>query len=523
MTQQLISPRRTYHEQHFATEQTTFRSESPRQHLDTTPTSKHVSVDENSSRNEHRRTQTSTHRSEELSAGYSRRSQNRRDSVLSVGSPHRPVGPSVDSSRKSQNKGDPALYTEPSHRLRNPSAESTRKSQIRRDSALSAVSPHRSEGLSEKSSRKSQIRRNSAQSTESPHRSEGLTSESSRKSQNMKESPLSAEAPKISGRRGLSTGGRRQQSSLASGIAPANGEHNASLQSIRKETSSLSPLTESLTTVQVADETKLPSLASNTTDEPAQLGLKQEIQGTDAPEPASIKSGNLLEMRRKDDSGRSGRKFISSQTGDSKKRNGDNNSVSDPVSSANTRHHNRRPSNYISKLPEVSISTFALSDNSPTNTPRKGFSWRTTTTDLTPREGGVQSTSISASRQSVAEVGTRVNEPRSRGQFQNRSRELAGTERSLETRQQRSYHRSSVVSDGSRNKLSVDAVTNGKPQTTARNMGGETLSRSSDVTQKPLKGRGENRRSHSRGQDLEILKVTNVLVVALFKFIPFKA
>jgi hypothetical protein len=442
--------------------------------------------------------------------------------VLSIESPHRPEGPSVESSRKSQNRGDPALYTEPFHRSEGPSAESSRKAQIRRDSALFAVSPHRSEGPSEKSSRKSQIRRNSAQPAESPHRSEGPSSASSRKSQNRKESLLYAEVPKISGRRGVSTGGRRQQSSLTSGIAPANVERNASLQSIRTETSSLSPLTESLTTVQVVDETKISSPVSNTTGELTQLGLKQALQGTDAPEPVSIKSGKLLEMRRNDDSGRSGRKFNSSQTGDSRKRNGDNNSVSDSVSSANTRHHNRRPSSYISKLPEVSSSTFSLSDSFPADIPRKGFTNRTTTADFTPREGEIRATSISASHQNVAEVGARVNEPRSRGQFRNRSRELAGTERSMETRQQRTYHRSSFRSDGSRNKLSVDAVTNGKPQTTARNLDGETLSRSSDVTQKPLKGRGGSRWSHSRVQEHEILKVTNVLVVALLKFKPFK-
>ena len=231
---------------------------------------------------------------------------------------------------------------------------------------------------------------------------------------------------------------------------------------------------------------------------------------------------NLFEMRRIDDLGRSGRKFNSSQTGDSRNRSGVANSVSDLVSSGNTRHHNRRPSNYISKLPEVSRSAFALSDSSSTDIPRIGFTRRTTTAEVTPREADMRSTSTFASHQNVAEVGARVNEPRSRGQFRNRSRELAGTERSTETRQQRTYHRTSVRLDGSRNKLSADAMTNGQQQASARNLGGETLSRSSDVTQKPLKGRVGNRRNHSRGEELEIFKVTMLLVVVLLKFMPYK-
>ena len=227
-------------------------------------------------------------------------------------------------------------------------------------------------------------------------------------------------------------------------------------------------------------------------------------------------------MRRRDDSDRNGRKFNSSQMGDSRNRNGVANSVSDSVSSANTRHHNKRPSNYISKLPEVSSSAFALSDSSPTDIPRIGFTRRTTIAEFTPREGEMRSTVTSASRQNVTEAGARVNEPRSRGQFRNRSRELAGTERSTETRQQRTNRRTSVRLDGSSNKLSADAMTNSKPQTSARNLGGETLSRSSDVTQNPLKGRGGSRWNHSRGQGLEISKVTKVLVVVLMKCKPFK-
>lgn len=468
VTHQLISPRTTYHERHFAAEETTIRSEDPRQHTDSIPTSRHVSVAGNNSKIEHRRNQTSSRRSEGHSAGFSRRSQDRRDSALSV------------------------------------------------------EFPHRSEGPSEKSSRNSQIRRNSAQSAESPHRSEGPSSESSRNSQNRKESALYVEAPKISGRRGVSTGGRWQQSSLTNGIALANVRHSALLQSLGTETSSLSPLTGSLTTVQVVHERGISAPISITTGVPAHLGLKQALLVTDAPEPVSIKRVNLLEMRRIDDLGRSGRKFNSSQTGDSRNRNGVGNSVSDSVSSGNTRHHNRRPSNYISKLPEVSSSAFALSDSSPTDIPRIGFTRRTTTAEFTPREAEMRSRSTSASHQNVAEVGARVNEPRSRGQFRNRSRELAGTERSMETRQQRTYSRTSVRLDGSRNKLSADAMTNSQPQTSAKNLGAETLSRSSDVTQKPLKARGGSRRNRSRGEELEIFKVTTLLVVVLLKFMPYK-
>jgi len=468
VTHQLNSPHTTYHEQHVATEETSIRSEGPRQHIDSTPASRHVSAAGNNSKIEHRRTQTSSRRSEGQSAGSSRRSQDRRDSALSV------------------------------------------------------EFPHRSEGPSEKSSRNSQIRRNSAQSAESPHRSEGPSSESSRNSQNRKESALYAEAPKISGRRGVPTGGRWQQSSMTSGIAPANVRHSASLQSLRTETSSLSPLTESLKTVQLVHERGASAPVSNTTGVPAHLGLKQALLVTDAPEPVSIKRVNLFEMRRIDDLGRSGRKFNSSQTSDSRNRNGVSNSVSDSVSSGNTRHHNRRPSNYISKLPEVSSSAFTLSDSSSTDIPRIGFTRRTTTAEFTPREADMRSISTSASHQNVAEVGVQVNEPRSRGQFRNRSRELAGTTRSTETRQQRTYHRASVRLDGSRNKLSADAMTNGQPQASARNLGGETLSRSSDVTQKPLKGRGGSRRNHYRGEELENLKVTMLLVVLLLKFMLCK-
>lgn len=454
VTHQLISPRTTYHERHFATEETTIRSEGPRQHIDNTPTSRYVSAAGNNSKVEHGRTQTSSRRSEGHSAGFSRRSHDRRDSTLSV------------------------------------------------------EFLHKTEGPSEKPSRNSQVRRKSTQSAESPHRSEGPSSEPSRNSQNRKESALYAEAPKISGRRGVSTGGRWQQSSLTNGIALANVRHSASLQSLGTETSSLSPLTGPLTTVQVVHERGISAPVSNTTGVPAHIGLKQALLVTGAPEPVSIKRVNLLETRRIDDLGRSGRKFNSSQTGDSRNRNGVANSVSDSGSSGNTRHHNRRPSNYISKLPEVSSSAYALSDSSPTDIPRIGYTRRTTTADLISREADMRSTSTSASHQNVAEVGARVNEPRNRGQVRNRSRELAGTERSTETRQQRTYRRTSVRLDGNRNKFSADAMTNGQPQTLAKNLGGETLSRSSDVTQKPLKGRGGSRRNHSRGEELEIFKVT---------------
>jgi len=303
---------------------------------------------------------------------------------------------------------------------------------------------------------------------------------------------------------------------LTSGIALVNVRHSASLPSLGTETPSLSPLTESLTTAQVVHERGISAPVSNTAGVPAHLGLKQALLVTDAPEPLSMKRVNLLEMRRIDDLGRSGRKFSSPQTDNSSNRNGVANSVSDSVSSGNTRHHNRRPSNYISKLPEVSSSAFALSDGSPTDIPRIGFTRRTTTAEFTPREANMKSTSTSASHQNVAQV----NKPRSRGQFRSRSRELAGTERSTETRQQRTYRRTSVGLDGSGNKLPADAITNSQPQTSAKNLGGETLSRSSDVTQKPLKGRDGSRKNYSRGEELEIFKVTTLLVMVLLKFMP---
>jgi hypothetical protein len=251
------------------------------------------------------------------------------------------------------------------------------------------------------------------------------------------------------------------------------------------------------------------------------LGVKEALPVTDAPEPVSVKTGKLFELGRNDDSDRSGRKFNSTQTGDRRKNNWDNNRVSDSVSSENTRHYNRRPSNYITKLPEVSSSTLTFSDSSSADIQRIGFTRRKTTADFTPWEGETRSTPVSVSHQNVAEVGAPANEQRSRGQFRNRFRESAGTERNAETRQHRTYHRSSVRSDESRNKSSAEIVPNGKALTTGGNKSGQTFSRSSNVTQKPPTGRSGSRRNHSRGQELEIHKVTSILVVLLFKFMAF--
>lgn len=359
----------------------------------------------------------------------------------------------------------------------------------------------------------------------SSHRSEETSTEFSRRSRNgRRHSAPSTEAPKRSGRRGASTGGRRQQDSLPSGITPATVQHSTSVQSVRTETSSSSPLTESSSTVKIPDETEIPLETSNTTTGVTmQLEVKQELPVTDVPEVVSIKTGELLEIRRKDALGRSGRKIDSSQTSVSGKRNRDSNTILDSVNSPSTQQPHRRPSSYIDVLPNTPKSTLTSSHDLPAEIPRRGFARRTTTTDFPPKEWERQSTSMPVRRKNiVAEVDAPVTGPRSRGQPRNRARESAETERSVEVRHQRTHHRNSVTSGGSRVGVSDDAVPRSKPPTTARNLGGQTSSRNRDVTQTPLNSRDGSRRSHFRGNQFELHKVTNALVVVLFKCMIFK-
>lgn len=416
VAQQLVSSRRTFQEQHSAPEEVTLQSESPRRRLGITPNSRHTPAEKNTGQNRNR-TQTSSHRSEDTSTEFSRRSRNGR--------------------------------------------------------------------------------RHSTPSTETPKRS---------------------------GRRGASTWGHRQQDSLPSGITPATVQHSTSVQSIRTETSSSSPLTESSSTVKTPDETETPLGTSNTTTgETTQLEAKQELPVTDVPELVSIKTGELLEIRRKDASGRSGRKIDSSQTSVNGKRNRDSNIKLDSVSSPSTQQPHRRPSSYIDVLPNVPKSTLTSSHDLPAEIPRRGFTRRTTTTDFPPKERERQSTSMSVRHKNVvAEVDVPVNGQRSRGQPRNRARESAETERSVEARHQRTHHRSSITPNGSRVGLSDDAVPSSKPLSTSRNFGGQTSSRNRDVTQTPLNSRDGSRRSHFRGDQFKLHKVTNALVMLLFKCMIFK-
>jgi hypothetical protein len=253
-----------------------------------------------------------------------------------------------------------------------------------------------------------------------------------------------------------------------------------------------------------------------------QLEVKQDLPVTDVPESVSIKTGELLEIRRKDASGRSGRKIDSSQTSVSGKRNRYNNTIFDSVSFPSTQQPRRRPSNYIDVLPKVRNSTLASSHDLPAEIPGRGFTRRTTTTDFPPKEWERQSTSVSVKRKNVADVDTPVNGPRSRGQPRNRAKDSAETERSVEARHQRTHHRNPITTGGSRFGLSDDAVPSSKPPTTARNLGGQTSSRNRNVTQTPLNSRDGSRRSHFRRDEFKLHKVTNALVVVLFKSMIFK-
>lgn len=413
--QQFVSSRRSFQEQHSDPEEVTLQSESPRRHLGITPNSRHTPANKNIGQNRNR-TQTNSHRSDDTSTEFSRRSRNGR-----------------------------------------------------------------------------------------------------------RQSTTSTETPKRSGRRGASTGRRRQQDSLSISITPATVQHSTSVQPIRTETSS-PPLTESSSTVKIPDETEMPLEISNTTTGvTTQMEVKQELPVADVPELVSIKTGELLEIRRKDASDRSGRKIDSSQTSVSGKRNRGNNTILDSVSSTSTQQPHRQPSSYTDVLPNVPKGTLTSSHDLPSEIPRRGFTRRRTTTDFPPKEWERQSTSISVRHKNVvAEVDVPVNGPRSRGHPRNRARESAETERSVEVRHQRIHHRNSITSGVSRVGLSDDAVPRSRPPTTTGNLGGQTSSRNRDVTQTPLNSRDGSRRSHFRRDQFELHKVTNILVMVLFKCMIFK-
>jgi hypothetical protein len=262
--------------------------------------------------------------------------------------------------------------------------------------------------------------------------------------------------------------------------------------------------------------------SNTTTGVTTQLKIKQELPVTDVPELEGIKTGEVLEIRRKEASGRSGRKIDSSQTSVSRKRNRDSNTILDSVSFPSTQTPHRRPSSYTDAIPKVPNSTLILSQDLPAEIPRRGFTRRTTTTDFLPKEGERRSTPMSIRSKNVAEVDASVNGPRSRGQSRNRARESAEREISVEARQQRTNHRNFTKSGGSRAGLSDDAALSSKPPTTARNLGDRTLSRNRDVTQSALNSRDGSRRSHFRGDEFKVHKVTNVLIVIFFKCMIFK-
>lgn len=303
----------------------------------------------------------------------------------------------------------------------------------------------------------------------------------------------STEAPRRSSRRGGSTGGRRKQDSLPSGITPTT------VQPALRDTSSSLPLTESSLTVQMAHETEVPTIAS---EAPTQLEAKQELHVTDLPkQEISIKEENLHDLRRKGASGRSGRNFNSSQASGNRNRNADSNAVANSVSSS-TQQPSRRPSDYIDKLSKVSNSirgTSTPSDKLPADIAktRTGFTRRINTADSLP------SASRSESHENVAEV----NGSRSAGQFQTRSRVSTGTERSVGITQQRTYVRNAV-----RSGATGDAVPSSNSWTPARNY---RSSRSRDVTTAPLKDIDGSRRSHFRGQEFDDHKVTNSMATVL--------
>jgi hypothetical protein len=267
----------------------------------------------------------------------------------------------------------------------------------------------------------------------------------------------------------------------------------------------------------------LPLEPSNTTiGVTPQLEVKQELPVTDVLELDGIKTGKLLETKRADASGRSGRKIDPSQTSVSRNRNRDSNTKLDSVSFPSTQNPRRRSSSYTDTLTKVSNSTLTSSHDLPSEIPQRVSTRRTTTTNVLPKVGERRSTSMSVRSKNVAEVDSPVNGPRSRGQPRNRARESAETERSVEARHQRTHHRNSTKSSGSRTGLSDDAVISSKPPTAARNLGGQTLSRNRDATQRPLNSRDGSRSSHFRGDEFKVHKVRNVLVVIFFKCMIFK-
>lgn len=370
---------------------------------------------------------------------------------------------------------------------------------------LQSESPRRRLGLtlnSRHTPADKNIGQNGNRTQTSSHSSENTSTEFSRRSRNgRRHSASSTETPKRSGRRGSSTGGRRQQDPLSRGITPATVQRSTSIQSVRTETFSSSPLTEGSSTVKIPDETEMPLEISNTTvGVTTQLEVKQDLPVTDVPESVSIKTGELLEIRRKDASGRSGKNV-------SGKRNRDNNTILDSVSFPSTQQPRRRPSSHIDVLPKAPNSTLTSSHELPAEIPRRGFTRRTTTTDFPPKEWERQSTSMSVKHKDVAEVDAPMNGLRSRGQPRNRARESAETERSVEARHQRTHHRNPIMSGGRRVGLSDDAVLSSKPQTTARNLGDQTSSRNRNVTQTPLNSRDGSRRSHFRGDKFKLHKV----------------
>lgn len=315
----------------------------------------------------------------------------------------------------------------------------------------------------------------------------------------------STEAPRRSSRRGGSTGGRRKQDSLPSGITPATARH------AHRETSSSSLLTKSSFSVQMPIETEVPKAQIGA---PIQLEVKQDLQVvTDVSKQASIREENLLDFRRKDSSGRSGRKFNTSQASGNRKTNDSNNTVPKLISSASTQQPSGQPSHYVYNLSNVSNTiprTSTSSDKLPTDIPMTGVGPTRViiTADSPPQGENRRSASRSEGHKNLAEV----NESRSTGQFQNKSRLSTGSERSFGLTQQRTHLRNSVKSG-----VSADAMPTNNPRATSWDFSHQISSRSRDASEDLLKSRGGSRRSHLRGQDFDLHKVTNVFVTALFK------
>jgi hypothetical protein len=268
-------------------------------------------------------------------------------------------------------------------------------------------------------------------------------------------------------------------------------------------------------TVQLPQEIEVPLEVPKTqTRPPAQPEVKQDIQVSNVSKRVSIKEDSTLDLRRTDASGRGGRKFNSSQASVSRKTNGSSNTVPNLVSSVSTQRPNRRPSNYIDKLSEGSDSisrTSTSSDKLTADIPMMGveISRRITTANSPPQEEKMRSASRSENHKNVAEV----NESRSTGQFRNKPRVSAGSERSVGQAEQRTYIRNSLKSGAP-----ADAVPSSNPRSIARDFSHQMSSRSRDVTEVPLKSRDGSRRSHFRGQDFDLHKVTSACTTALFKY-----